>query len=50
MEVICDECGQGFELKLKEKDVKDGYKFRYFDCPHCKYRYKVLKHKPKNNK
>lgn len=48
MEVTCDECKETFEIELKEIDIEDGYKFRYFDCPHCKYRYEVLRHKPNN--
>lgn len=50
MEVKCNECAKTFEIDLKEKDLDKGYKFRYFDCPHCSYRYEVLKYKPESIK
>lgn len=48
MQVDCDKCGKTFEVDLREIDIEDGYKFRYFDCPHCKCRYEVLKYKPED--
>lgn len=39
--VNCDKCGEGFEVKPKEKKVNKEVSKVYFTCPHCGAEYLV---------
>lgn len=46
MEVKCETCGEKFtteQTKLKGRTLADGIIEQFFDCPHCKTIYPVIK-------
>ena len=46
MITICDDCGKGFTVELKERNCRKDSKYskeRYFICPHCKHKYVVCR-------